>query len=462
MAPVSNQDFFDSNLQNIVAASRLEQARKNEKDGDPKASLLALSKSLEEVLAQVESGGATPSTKPTTPSISPSGPTNAQMQQMIGDLMGILGTLEEVLAQWGNTKEQASAQVGQAMMQETQARVKDASDQLQKVASSQGQSDGWATFLKVMEAVVGAAIAVISVLCGQPELAAIVLVMTVLTVSGATDKLTQAISTQLQKDGLPANVANIISSVIVIASTVIVTVASCGAASAAAAQQVATTAAETAETAASEVGEEAASEVADEGASSASRLSRLGNYIKQGGPLKSLPKPVNMGIFAGSQAMLSSNFAQYLATECFSNMPEGKAKDALKALMEVIVNLLAALAGGAAAAGVSAASVTSEFSRSSSLLSLLLKGKTLAYALQAGGQLGESATQFKLASDMNALGETQATITFLQSLIHMNSSQQQADGKAIANLLNGLAQEIASLTADINKTPAAVAQVLQA
>lgn len=148
MAPVSNQDFFDSNLQNIVAASRLEQARKNEKDGDPKASLLALSKSLEEVLAQVESGGATPSTKPTTPSISPSGPTNAQMQQMIGDLMGILGTLEEVLAQWGNTKEQASAQVGQAMMQETQARVKDASDQLQKVASSQGQSDGWATFLK--------------------------------------------------------------------------------------------------------------------------------------------------------------------------------------------------------------------------------------------------------------------------------------------------------------------------
>lgn len=472
MATVSNQDFFDANLQNIIAASRLEMSRRKEKGEDPKAMLASLTKTLEEVMGQIgknkdskAKGAALPS------SLGSQGPSNAEMQKVIGVLMGLLGTLEMQLAQLGNDKAQASNEIGQALIQEMNAQVKQASQQLQNVLSDQNSSDFWGNFLKAMEIVVGVVIAAVSVLCGQFAVAAIVIVMTVLSVSGAMSKATQAISTDLQNDGCPKDIANVISSAIVIVIAIVATALTCGAASGAAAEQAVDTAAETAENSvemsdmsanSADSTADAAPEMTDEVGSSTSRLSKIGNWLKQGGPFKSLPRPVNMAIFTGSQAMMSSNFAQYLATVCLSGMKEGQTKDALTTLIEVIVNLLAAIAGAGSGAATCAGGITSEFSKAASLLNVLEKGKTFAYSLQMVGQGAEGVTQLKLASDMDTLGQLQALQSLIQSLMTMNSNQAQADMRSLNGILRAHAEEMETLTADLNKGPAAIASVLQA
>ncbi|MBS0605010.1 MAG: hypothetical protein JSS60_08280 [Verrucomicrobia bacterium] len=491
MATVNNQtDFFNNeNIDAMNLQTLINTLQKDKKaGGDQNALLLNLSKAIQEVVEEVNSGGNTPNSKVVTPNFKSGAPTptpsnnsqvpsNASMQQAIGQLMGLLSELEGEIAKWGNDKSQINAGVGTSLLSEMDAQVKSAQDQLNKVLDSLKSSGFWGDLLKALEVVVGVVIAAIACLCGQPEIAAIVLVMTVLAVSGAMDKITQGISQLLQDMGVPPDVANVLASVIVIAITIAVTVMTCGAGAGAVAEEVTDATAETLEEGiemtdmASNTAQDTATEttntvsqVAEDGQQATSKWQQLKNFVQKiiDNTFGQLSKSTNLGIMAGSMAVGDTNFGQYLATLILSHMKDGKEKDALQAIIETIVDLMAALAGMGAGAAAASMSAAQQFNNVSNMLRGL-QGLALGAGLaQGGAEFAQGATQMNLASETEALGEDQAGVTVSQALLAMINAQSASDNKTLSGQLKSHSEEMATLSADVVKEGEALTLALQA
>ncbi|MBS0605014.1 MAG: hypothetical protein JSS60_08300 [Verrucomicrobia bacterium] len=488
MATVSKQpDFsenYDLNALNLqLLINRIEKEKKA--GGDQQALLFHLSKALEEVMGEVNSGASKASDKIVSFNFKGMAenekfsnnsqiPGNASMQQAIGQLMGLLAELEGEIAKWGNEKSQINSQVGTAMLNEMTAQVNEAQSELQKVIDSQSSSDFWSVFTKVAEVVLAVVLSTVAILCGQPELAVIIIAMTVLAVSGLMDKATEGISDLLQKAGMSPEAANLLSAAIIIVATIVITIATCGATASAAADAVTDETVEVAEESTemttfsdssegSSTSESTSSESAQQ-SQNVSKWQRLVNAAKwlRENTFGRLPKIVNLGIVAGSMAVGSTNFGQYLAAEVLSKIKDGKEKEALTILIETIVTLLAALAG--AGAGATAASTSSlyQLTNISTVLKGLMATEFAVGLAQGGAQIKQGSVQTDLSNETEVLGEIQAFITELQALTNMNNSQMTADTKTLSGQLKAHSEEMATLSADVVKEGQALAQVLQA
>ncbi len=458
MTTINNQDVFVNNLQNLIAENRFVQAKNGE---DPKAMLASLTMALEEIVDQLDTGSASksgapkPVSNPPTPTAAQGGPSDSSMQQLLGELMGLLATLESQIAQWGNQRAQADSSVNKALVTDADAQMNTVNKDLATQAADKTAQQTESNVMKYVGIGVGVLIAAVAILCGQPELAAIVIVMTVLSASGAMDKATQALSTELQKAGMSENDANILASAIIIAATIVVTIVVGGASAACVAEDI------------SEDTANAATDMTDETTNSTDQTTentanKANNATKTSkNPFTRFPKSVNLGVLAGSQAVMSTNFGQYLAAIILSGMPDGTTKEMLTGLIEVIVDLLAALAGGGASAAECSGGTIGLFSKFANVLKVMQYAKIGAYAVQAGGQITEAITDIKLALDTFSLGQGQSLLTLLQALISMNSGAITADTKALTSMLRAHSQELASMTVSLNEAPAAVAKVLQ-
>jgi hypothetical protein len=217
---------------------------KNIGNGTPAYNIAQLTHMIEEILERLNPQ--TPNSKIVHPDFAPApplktvsnhAPSNAQMQESIGQLMELLAQLEGEIAKYASKKAQANASLGQSLMSEMGAQVKRANEELQNVLQDQNHSDFWSKFIKVAEIVAAVVFCAVALLLGQPELFAIILVFTVLSQSGAMDKITQGladvISQILVAAGVPKatadTVAKVLADVIIIAASIIITVAPCGA-----------------------------------------------------------------------------------------------------------------------------------------------------------------------------------------------------------------------------------------
>jgi len=479
------------NIQALIAANFAQEAKNSEKNGDSQAALALLSQTLEELLEQTnpdvgKSSNGTIASAPSQTSAN-EGPSDAQMQAAIGQLMALLTTLECMIAKFSNQNAQSNSSIGQAMMQEMQAQVQQATEEMQKAAKDENRQKFWSIFTKTAEAVVGVALIGVALLCGQPELAAVILVFTVLAATGGMSKMTEglgnALSAALVKMGVPKDTADVIgkvlADVIVIAASILITAATCGAGAGTVAQETTDIAASTTEELVEE-GTENCIEMTDfaaEGADSVSQatqsaesftqklssfFSKVGNYIKNNNPFNKVPRNLNLGIVAGSQALCTSNFGNDLMTAAFVHMKDGKTKEALETTLGTIINLLAALAGAGAGAAVTSGPAVYQLGNTALAMKAFIGLGLAGGTAQFSGYMGSGVTDCELASNINDQGKTQASIQMLQGLTKLNNQQASSDSKALSAKMNTWATELSSLSYNLNLAGSAVARELQA
>ena len=311
MSTVNNLPSDSNELQALIAAN-MAQFKSHEKHAGSKAALLQLSQTLLDVLDELS---ASPSKSSSSKVVRPDfkagsasnsaangAPSNAQMQQELGKLMLVLATLQNKIAESGNTNSQLNAKIGASLIKEMEAMVKKADDQVKKVIEEEKQSSFWSIFEKVAEGIAGVAISAIAVLCGQPELAIIVMTFTVLAVSGGMDKMTQALADVYSQSLMSTfgcskeeadAIAKPLADVTIVIASIIVTATTCGVTAGAAAETtaetIASTAEETTDTTLATVSESALQEE-----STMQRITsffgKVGNYLKENNPFNKLPK----------------------------------------------------------------------------------------------------------------------------------------------------------------------------
>ncbi|GEM_PF-5497749 len=403
------------------------------------------------------------------------GPSNAQMEAAYSAMIGLLAQLQGDIAKYSNQIANFNAEVGKALMNEMQSQFNQTMKQLDKIGQEQSNSSWWSTFTKWIEGIVAAIGVATASLCGQPELALIILGFTTLSLSGGMDKLTQGIADLISKalvaDGMPKDladkIAKVIADVIVVATTIVATALTCGA-----------SAAGTVEAAVDEAaagGAQAAEEVE-------SSSQKLLNFLVDNNPFAKLSKTVNLTLLTGSMAVGSTSFGQDIMAAACANLPEGTEKEALMTAMGVVVGILTALVGVgtsiALAAGPESESVLNtivknittkikdllnvqEFTLSTALRTLM-GAQVLGAMLQFSGQTASGVIYGQLAQTIRDQGEMQALLSELQALLKMNSSQSSTNSKALASEMRTWGSEIAGLSLRLNDVQRAVAQELQA
>lgn len=480
---VPNNSSDARELQALIAAN-LAQFKSDEKNTDSKAILLQLSQTLLEVLEETNgSTGKSSDSKVVHPDFKASAssnsstqgsPTSAQMQQELGKLMEILATLQGKIAQAGNTNAKLNASVAQSLIQEMQAMVKQANDQVKKVIEEEKQSSFLSIFTKVAECIAGVAISAIGLLLGQPEIAIIAMTFTVLAVSGGMDKITDVLA-DAYSQSLMANfglskeeadsIAKPLADATIIIASIVVTSVTCGVTAG-------TTAQTTAETIAGSAGEttEAAlttvSESVMEEQSAMQRLgsffSKAGNFMKENNPFNKLPRSLNLGIVAGSTAVGTTNFGADFMAPILSNVKDEKTKEALQQSLGIVINLMAALAGGAAGSAVFTGPAAFQFNNISGLLKACMGLGLIGGVMQGGGQIGSGAVSLQLGLTTEEQGRIQALLGQLQALTTMNNQASNANAKALNAKLKAWAASLTSLSENLPKAEEAVARVLQA
>lgn len=461
----------------------LEAEEKSQGNGDP--ILAVIIQMLTELLASL-GGDQTPQTPSTPgnpfvpqPKVNPgSGPTNSQMSNAVAQLAEALAELQVLLGKYGQEKNTMENNNMQSMVQEAQAFIKQAQDQLQKLEDQQSSHHWWDIFLKVVTAIVGAVFAAIACATGQVELAVVIIALTVAAETGAFGEATKLISDVLQSMGVPAKDANIIASVIVIVATIVLTIATCGAAAPEAAADVAGTVADTvadateaaeeaAETAV-ETAETTAETAADQGSTVGNTLKNVGNSIKNGfmkvidATFGKLPASVNMSILTGSQAVIQTN----LTTNIIAAIPNlsDKQRQELEKIVGIIVDLLCSLASLGAGFGVAAgsAATSAESAFSPAVMKGLIYGGFAGQGASALGNFEIASIDAKEAELELSLGSDQTYVSLFQNMSKIIESAITSGTKFDTSTQKAHTEELTALQADLPKAGQALANILSA
>jgi len=467
MVAANKTDFSDINLQALLLAEHGEQFKSKKEKKAEEALLASLSKVIA-LATDVKSGDATPSAPASSGS---NGPTDGEMQEAMGELMGLLAELETKIANWASENQQASSKVGEALINEMNAQVKETQANTVKLIHREAKLHFWQIFIIVAEVVVGVLTAGVGVALGDAAMAVSTAASTALTASGALNKLTDFISQELQNAGMSPLAANLVASAMVIVATLVAAAVTFGMTAGSAVEELPGAAeegvsgglegAESAANAAATDATDTVEETANIFQRAKQILTKVGQWMKSGGPFASLSKGTNMTIFMTSQAIAGTNFGGYFAEAVLSRMQDGKAKEIAQTAIEVLVDLLAALAGGEAAAASFSATATQAAQSARGLITVLQNTKSIAMATQAVGQISQGVNEGLLAQYTNNLTQSQASLGLFRQLSTMNTSQSSANLQAEQAILNGLNKALAALANGLNQAPAAVAQVLQ-
>ncbi len=439
MTTINNQNNSpDAELQAMIAANLAAQAKDGKKKEGQEAILSQLSQAIEGVLEELASPVATKGTgskvvhvafnasAPSGHASAPSGnPTDGEMQAMIGKLMSTLTDLQGSIAKYNNLNAQANSAVGDALVKEMNAQVKNVIKELKNQAEAESKADFWHRFLEWIGGIVAAVVTVLSLGSGSVVLPLIIATLTILSMTGTLDKLTKAIADSISKDlvadGYPKDkadiIAKILADVIVIAATVVVT-AGAGSMGVAAEQSEKTIAAK-------------------------------------------LFKVICQTIVAETQVIASVNFGSDLMAAVLIKMKDGNAKSDLQMIFGALIDLVAMIAGmGLGGVSVMTSGDSPIFSPNVlKLLGVLMGAGSL---VQAIGQGGSAAASANLAADTDTLGHIQGLVTELQALVRRNGQEAASDSKAAIDRQKVWAQDLSSLAMELNRESAAVAQVLRA
>jgi hypothetical protein len=417
-------------------------SKKTQETGDL-AGLSLLAKSLSEIAA-----------RPQFQSVSDAGPSDGQLQRAYGALIELLAKLQGTLAKYSHQNAQSNGAVGTALMDEMTAVCKNQLEELKKISEQEANSSWWSSFSKWMQGILGGLSFIASLIGGQPQLAAIVLTLTILSLSGGTQKITESIANLISKD-LTARypnmskedadkIAKIIADIIVVVVVIVVTAVSAGAGSASAL-----------ENNASEAAAQAGQGV------DASFLTKLLDFVKEYNPFGKLPVRVNNSLIGASQALASTNFSTDMMAAACMHMKDDKDKEILQTTLGIVLSLLIAIAGaGASAASSLEPQVESAFNsflkgikefKLSAALKALMGAELLSGTLESSGQAALGATNIQLGQTLNEKGQTQALLTMLQALLSMNAEQLTNIAKDTSAEQRALAASIAALSNTLNK-----------
>ena len=396
-------------------------------------------------------------------------PSISQMQEMIGRLMETLAELQGMLAKHGNEVAQITSAMSLALIQNMQNQLKTLTNELQQASKEANTEKFWNTFLKDAGVVAGFVAAGVAAMCGQPEIAAVIIVFTVLSASGAMDKITTGLTKLYVEAGCSPTVAKVLADVTVIVVAALVTGGACAAYATYSAGAVATEAA--AENATADAAEDGITVAADSGESATEDADLAAESAKSESPktswnpFRKLPRSVNIGIVAGSQATMSTNFASDFMSAALINMKDGKTKDWLQTIGTIIINFLAALAGIGAASAASAAG--SRYSllnaNNSKIMSYALQGTQAAGSCaQITGQVGLGITYINQANNKQKTTQTEAAITLLNSFTKIISQMETSNSKTSNSEMKTWSTELSALSYDLNRAGAEIARELQA
>lgn len=461
----------NSNSQEIaqieaMLAAALQQ--QSEKEGD-KSTLAVLIATLSEVLASLQGNNSNNSNAPTPESLPPppagaNGPTEADMSRAVAQLAAALSELQVLLGKYGAEKQNLNNSDMQAMIDQAQAAVKKAEDDLQKLQEQQSHHSFWDIFLKVITAVVGAIFTAVALLTGQVELAIVIVALTVASETGAFGAATKAVSDLLQALGVPAKDANIIASVLVIVATIVLTVATCGAAAPEAAADVGEEVADTTAQEVEQTVQETVTETTSEESNSVlntvkNALNKVGNFVKEYNPFSKLSTTTNMAIMTGSQAVMGSNFATYLV-EALPGL-SSKEKEKLEKILNIIQDIICTIAsvGSGMAVGSASSAAEQTYASTTALRALNIAGYG-AQVAGAGGNFALAHVDFEMAQLQASLGTDYASSNLFQNLMKMVETMMQKGTQNTTSALKSHTEELNALLSDLPKAGQALAQVL--
>ncbi len=310
----------------------------------------------------------------------------------VAQIMEMLCMLEVFMAKYHNELANAMGKDSTSFVNAAIAELKHTIANVDAQEAAETKADKAQKITKIVVGVLGwfAALimGIIGVVTGNPTLiaaAVIVATTTTLYVSGATDKMLKwigdKISESLQKGQNIAGhhyskteadlIGKIIADVLYIVVIIAVTIATCGAA---APELIAQTALEEgAEIELQQMGVQLAEEiggevVAEAGEAAASGVTSYNPFTLLSNLFAKLPTWVNASIFAGSEAIGSSNFFSDLMALSTTGMQDEKKKDILKTVMSIILGLITAVIGMLSMSGIMSAATAGE-----SMISNLLK-----------------------------------------------------------------------------------------
>ncbi len=415
-----------------------------------------------------------------TPAAGSGTPTDAQMAQMLGNLMYLFSTLQSTLAEAGEGNNQGENTVGTAMNASCQAEIAEQTGELNQWIKEQSSSSFWSKFAEAFE-VIGAAIGSgIACALGQPEVAAVIIAFTILSMSGGmnwvTTQLGNAIGDALVAAGVPQSEADTIgkavADAVVIIVTIVVTALSAGA---------------TAPELADEVGDEAVEAGAQAGAAaenaapaaedSQSLLSKVWNFIKDTNPFAKLSKAANLTILAGAQSFLFSGAGSDLMAACLVKMKNSQTQEILEQTIGMALNILAAAASAGAGMGASEAEASSfgqaiqkilgtggsdlsSLASTSNIFKVMTGAQMGTGVLQASGNIGSGVVSSEEAALTKKQGQTDAMVTFYQALENFNTRETGSYNKALAAQMQALTTAMSSLGNSWSATQQAVARAL--
>lgn len=458
----------DSNVQMGISAFESELALLKSKakteQNDP--ALINLIQTITTLLEDVN-GKATSKTASHTPS-------NADVGQSLVMVAEALGQLQVLIGKYGAEKAKMNTDVQQAMIQEAQSNVANAQKDLDKIIQQTEHQSFWQKLLHWIEGILGALLALVAGISGQPQLAVMMILLTVTSETGGFDKLSKAISSLLQDMGVPKKEADLVGSIVVVVATIVAAAMTCGAAAPAAVTETGTGAAiNTAGSAATEiatVAEEAVAttETAATETQSVSRqimekiveaLKKVMSTAAKYNPFSKLSTAANMGILAGSQALMGSSLVPNIMP-LLSKLSE-KDKEKLQEALSILMELLSVTVslGSGAALGTSAV-VQNGLKVPASLFT------TVSY-LTLGGQLAETGAQAELAAINISMADSQAQLAvnnglmeFFQEMTKQVSSIAANDQKTLGEVEGTLAKEVLQFSMDANKASRELAQIL--
>lgn len=397
------------------------QRNTQEKKEPSKAVLAQLTKTLKETLEQV---ALSTSSAPT----SKSGPSNAEMQQAIGRLMGLLSELQGKLTQYGYSQAESNVAIGGALSQALAAQVKLSNQDLQTVLKDQNAEHGLGIFLKVLESIVGAVGSAFALLGGQPQLAAVLIIFTILGVSGGMNKLTESLgdaigsslakSSGLSKEDAQA-IGKVLADIFVITATIVITAVTCGA---------------------------GAGEVAEEGEEDGAQGANGAKYTA----------------IAGTQAFGATNYGTDLMTMIIktAGLKSEKSKIALN-IMGALMTLVVTLSGGIMIGSVLQAPNqlnNVNLNKITTLLKTLLGVQIAGTLLESGVGLGTGITDLCIAKAIN--DQNSGSMVLFQGLIKMNDQELSTIYRALTATIQSSNSGLANLSRNVTSAESELSRLL--
>ena len=283
-----------------------------EKDQQKKelAKLSALINVLKKDIEQVQTSGDSSETK------------GSSFDKVMAELALCLQMLQVDIAKSDHSRSSSETEVSKALVTMANDNLKEVQKKLAKMAAKEKAQKTEGTWIKVLEVVGAVVLDVIAMATMGPVGAALMIALStallVGSMTGGTQKLTDAIANSLEADGMSSEGAKILAAVII---TVVVIVVSAGVGAAA-------------------VGEEAADEAADEA------LSNAKSIVKG---LQKFAGKYGLAVSNGAQVSMQTGLIQELATAFATKNGQTNETEQknLTIIFSVIAMAVAIVAGGA-------------------------------------------------------------------------------------------------------------------